>query len=406
MSDNRGIMENTMLLDECSDLVLRCSDGRCIPCVRYTCMTTCDVIRHVVEDVGLSTDFRGRLIVPFPNVDSADLGSAIDVIHDVRPVEAMCVAELAAALRGCAALGHGAHTACLLERVWELVKHGTYTQMQPYVSDLLHVTALRQQVLKRLMILRPMWEDFWDALAGVDVDVPLAIFVLQTTSKYYAAGPLFVHLLRELPDGALDAESALSLFSAPRNALAYHPAEVVDVVDSICCKLASRLGAGLSAFLRAVVVANRVYDVAPLLANGLSGTIIMLEHVPSVSLLCVVSERKGVILRKMAPWLSVSIDWNTGVMDALMALSKVDEVGRYARQCQVRFTAYAGDVCGEIWYVFTNINPRLTVSVRNDCSHAIGCVRAYRTAMQSAELTRIRIDVFYGETSVLERAFI
>ena len=396
---------NTMLLDECSDMVLHCSDGRSIPCVRYTCMTTCDVIRHVVEDVDLAQDGRGRFVVPFPNVDSADLSSAIDVIHDVRPVEAMCVSELAAALRGCGVLGHTAHTPLLLERVWELVKYGSYAQMEPYVSDLLHQSALRLPVLKRLMVLRSTWAEFRDALEGIELDVSLAIFVLHTASQFFAVGPMFVSLLNMLPDGALDAESALSLFSAPRNALAYHPAEVVDVVEALCSKLGSKLGS-LAAFLRAVVVANQVYDVAPLLANGMNGTIIMLEHVPSVSLLCGVSERKGVILRKMAPWLSVSIDWNTGGMDALMVLSKLDDVGRMARRCQVRFTAYAGDLVGEVWYVFTHINPRLTVSVRNDSAYAVGCTQTFRTAMRSACLSRLRVDVFYGESNVLEKAFI
>jgi hypothetical protein len=208
-----------------------------------------------------------------------------------------------------------------------------------------------------------------------------------------------------MPDGAIDAEDALALFSAPRNALAYHPAEVVDVMEAVCSKVGDRLSASVVAFLRAAVVANQVYDIAPLLANGMSGTIIMLEHVPSVSLLCGVSERKGVVLRKMAPWLSVSIDWNTGSMDALMVLSRLDDVGRMARRCQVRFTAYAGDLCGEVWYVFTHINPRLTASVRNDSAYAVGCAQTFRAAMRSACLSRLRIDVFYGETNVLEKAF-
>lgn len=412
------------LLETCSDMVLRCSDGRCIPCIRYYCLSTCEVIRNLAEDVELDKDPQGRAIVPFPNVDSADLALATSVIHGATPVTELTAETTSSALRGMRALGHTALVGGTMERLWALVQGGVFDDVRPHINELLHTPSVRHAVLQKLVVCCPTWPEFSaHVLGALDMDLDLARWLLGPLVKFFPAGPLFVRVLRLLPFSVLNATAVVNLFVAPRNASAYHPAEALDVLEALA-DLFHRGGwdpVQLDLF-RCILAATREYDVAPHVANAMSGSIVLLTRTPAASMLLSVTDRHAGVSRKMSPWLFLNINRATGDVDARLTLEKLDDLCRSARRCQVRLTAYAecdaerdaerdgagserDGACEELWYVFPHVHPLVPFSLAHDGHHGAGCPQAFRNLVRAPGLARLRIDLFYGDQNVLTKAF-
>lgn len=407
MPSGSAMSGSLALLETCSDMVLQCSDGVIIPCIRYYCITTCEVIRNLVEDVELSHDALGRTAVPFPNVDSRVLALAIEVIHNIRTVPDLDEDTAPRALEGLRALGHTGLNAAITEHLWKRLCDAEFGAIQPHINELLHTRSVRLNVLRRLVVLRPLWTQFrGDVLARVAMTVKLATWMLPLLTKFYPAGPLFLHVLDALPLSVLDAPTTLSLFAAPGNATAYHPAEATDVVQALAKKF--KQGGWDSAtmgFLGALLSAMQVFDVAPHLANQVHGSVVLLDRTPVASMLLSVHERRGCLSRKMAPWLSLSVDWQAGRVDGRVSLDKVDYRSRYVRQCQLRLTAYAADAgCGELWFSYDNVHPGVPFSILQGRLHA-GSMEAFRAVARDPSVQRLRVDLFYADHNVLHVSF-
>lgn len=390
------------LLESCADMVLQCSDGRVIPCVRFQCMTTCDAIRHVVEDVELRKDAKGRMIVPFPNVDSTDLAMASNVVHGVTAVHQLDEYSTPATLRGLRALGHTSLTNEILERLWAVLsaKDGAHwPDVRPHMCELMHTPSVRLDVVRQLARLCPCWPDFSSKVLGnVTMDVQLATWLLPKLCAFFPAGPVFTRVLGLLPAGVLTPDAVLGLFPASAPAC-FHPLEAVDVMDALAALFAAReWDKGVLGLLRALMAAMRVFDVAPCVANSLHGTIVQIDRTPTVSVLLAVAERKGPVSRKMAPWLWMTVDWAAGRVDASVQLSKLDDAARRARKCHVRLTAYgtAGD-CAEVWYHVPVVHPAVWFRLLDAGRYVAGNPEAFAAAVRAGGLTRLRLDLLYGQ---------
>ena len=397
-----------VLLDQCSDLVLRCSDGRDIPCIKYYCMSTCDVIRYVCEDVDLEHDDRGRAVVPFPNVDSSDLALAVELMHGVRSIASLDADTTSAVVRGMRALGHASILPQLMSHLWKHVGE-SWAGTMLHLGDLLHTETLRLDVLRKLVLTFPTWPEFSAKVFAPDVvaiDAALATFLVRTLSQFFPAGPLFVRVMDLLPTSVLTAEAAIRVFTESRAHAHFHPAEAVDVMEALA-RAFERGGwdALTLELLRGILVAHRVYDVVPQAAANMHGSIVMLESTPMTSMLLTVSEPKGPASRKMAPWATVYVDWCTGHVDARLTMCRMDEDGKMVRRCQVRFSAFTRGSCAELWYDVRDVNPFMTFSVVTSGEYAAGNVDAFRNVIRSPLVTRLRIDVFYGGFDVLQKCF-
>lgn len=397
------------LLESCADMVLQCSDGRALPCIRFQCLTSCEVIQHLAQDVDLAKDDRGRVIVPFPNVPSADLAAAVAVIHSVCAIDALQADTAPVALRGLRALGHTSLTTRVVERLWTLVRDGELAGIRPHINELLHTTSIRLQVLRRLVVMCPTWPEFCaKVLAALQPDLAVAIWLLGVLPRFFAVGPLFVHLLDRLPTSVMNAQSAMRLFTEPCNASSYHPAEVTDMLRALARKFKAGGWDDVHlTFLRDVLTATQQYDVAPAIASSMHGSVILLERTPAASMLLTVGDRRAAYMsRRMAPWLTLQINRGTGVVDGRVTLDRLDEQGRYARSCQVRLTAYGpGDLCAELWRVYEGVLPMVPFGLVDAGEYGGGDVETFRGLVRSGDLVRLRVDVFYAETSVLEKAF-
>lgn len=388
-------------------MVLSCEDGRRIPCLRFDCLVTCEVIRNVAEDTALSKDERGRAVVPFPGVDSSDLALAIEAVHKVRAVDSLPADCAPAVLRGLDALGHqGSLRASVLEHMWQVMPR-SLAHVRPHVDELVRVPTIRLDVLRKLAVLCPTWPEFEaQVVTNLRLDVRLGIFLLEHLSKFFPAGPLFVGILRQLPTSVLTQASVLDLFTAPRNALLYHPEELSDVLRGMIDKFASGgWDPTMYAFLKALVTAGRVFDVAPHVASGLYGSIVMIRNNPSVSVLLTVMERKRAVSRKMACWLWMSIDWALGLVDAKVSLWEVCETP-VPTSCYVRLTAYLPDAsCAEVWYAVPHVNPWVPFRLSQQGVPAAGDLEGFRALVRNPVMHRLRVDLFYNGQNVLKKAF-
>ena len=216
-----------------------------------------------------------------------------------------------------------------------------------------------------------------------------------------------------VPCPGLAMGDALSLFAEATNAPAYHPAEAMDAVAALAGLIAARRwDPTAAAFLDGLRVATQVYDVTPHSATALHGSLVLLERTPTASMLLEVmpeARRRARVTRKMAPWLWLWVDWGTGEVNARVTLSRVDDAGRRASACQVRLTAYARDgECRELWYAAPGVPIAHALREFVLLEHgrlALGCQESFRGLVRhgGGALARLRVDVFYGQRSVLDR---
>lgn len=399
--------EKMDLLDQCSDMVLHCSDGRDIPCIRFYCVSTCEAIRNVCEDVELPRDGRGRLVVPFPNVDSTDLALAMEYVHGIRGLSSLCAGTCTAVLRGLRALGlkHAAMNEQLMRHLWTLVR-GSRIDCVMHADDLLHTEAIQTEVLRALVVSFPTWAEFSTKVLGaVSMDAPLATALLRTLCKFFPAGPVFHSLLDAIPAKVLTVRAAMRIFTESKAAMYFHPAEALDMASALTHKFAGDTDDEALELLRGVLTASCVYDMAPHSANALHGSVIMLEHTPMGSMLLTITDKKGYAGRRMAPWATVNVDWSTGAVDLRLTLARLDDGGSSARRCQVRMVAYSKAGSAELWYDVRDVNPHYGFSVMNEGVYAAGDADGFVDVMRGPLVTRLRIDVFYAGHSVLEKCF-
>lgn len=399
-------------------MVLRCGDGREIPCVRYECLVSCEVLQHLAEDVTLHKDGRGRAIVPFPNVNSADLATAIQVIHDITPPGELDASSAPAALRGLHALGHRTLVAPVMQQLWAVLSVSSTDlarDAEPHVNELLHTASVRLDVLRALVRACPTWREFSErVMPHVRMDLDLARWLLGHLVKFFPAGPVFLCVLDSVPTSVLTPESALSLFTPP-GAVSYHPPEAMDVVRALADAMGGTQNTqnthngsteawvpSVLEFMRAMLAATQVYDIAPHVANSLHGTIVLLDRTPSASVL-LTTDRRGSVSRKLAPWLWLHADWGAGAVDVRISLDRMDDMARRARRCHVRLTAYANAESEEVWYVVSHVHPALEFWGVRDGRVAAGSADSFAGAVRNPAMTRLRIDLFYGEHSPLDR---
>jgi hypothetical protein len=399
------------LVEEYSDMVIACDDGVVIPCVRFSCVTSCSAIAHVVEDTLLDTDPKGRGIVPFPGVDSNVLGLALDIIHGIRNVEELSESDCVRALDGFGILGHELNKPAVLARLWGLSKNADLDLVMRHADELLHHDTVRTSVLRRLVVLRPVWSQFTtDVLSKLTLDLSLAVWILRVLPAFFAAGPLFAFVIDRVPETNLSLASIMKLVYAPESALHLHPGEVVDVMRAVMTKVRQcGLDSGVSSMLSALVSASVMFDAVPYSANKVYGTTVMLDGFPCASLLLSV-DTPICVARKMSPWLTMTVNKLDGILDLCVAPCKLDDPGRFARNFDIRVTAYSKTdtrttpATQEVWFEAKDVDPNVQhrFSMANLGRPALlGCKDAMRAAVR--ESSKIRVDVFYAKACVLHK---
>ena len=421
-------MTTKELLDKCADMVLQCDDGTLIPCCTYNCVSASGVMRNLLEMVDDEVEYtysksadgrRPRIVVPFPNVPSDMLLTTMDVIHGVRSIASMTLADVSLTFRGMDLLDCSCMHNILLTRVWQLVcTESNLEAILEHAAKMVRCDMYRTQFLTRLFQLAPLWTSFRELVfPRLDMDFPLAKVLGPVLMKVFPAALVFKELLETLPASVFVKDGAMfELIGDTSNGVYYHPLEMEDVLHAaqIAMESASQISSGsncpAAAAFRAIRTAMLVYDVAPTSASSMHGTVITYERVRAASVMLVVEKRlKKTKQFRATKWLRVLVDPAAGTIDFGLRLADMDENGREARAAQVRIMAWATDrpTPGEVWMVYTApfLQPWMTLS-KADASSTFGSELAMRATVQSSRLHKIRVDVFYGRNSVFTHPFV
>lgn len=398
------------MLEDCADMVLRLTDPASgaasdVACVRFNMLASCDIIRFLCEDVPLEKDAAGRQLVPLPSVDEPAVRITVDLLHGVRPVSALDKDETMQALRGMDVLGSRVLLPLVHARLWHWLSDSPLADVLPFVPRLALEPTVQTALLRRLVVIKPLWDGFKrDVLDTLAVDYDLAKVLLAHLIRFYPASTVLAAVVERLEHPTVDKLLGL----CGEHGSYYHPSEVREVMTGLETALTKH---GLDSPVRGLACMTRnamgTYRALPLTAAKVHGTVLMFEMPIVSALLEFDTESVKPIFVRAASWLRLNVDKESGTMDISFVLSRIDDDGQ-ANRVQLRVTCWsentpASEVGSEVWYSFANIEPSAWTSLSQSVSCFGNCMQQM-TALQAP--SRMRLDFFYDmRHSALDRPF-
>lgn len=415
------------MLDELSDLVFVCAGGVEIPATRFNCLATCEVLRNLKEDVGFAgPDARGRAVVPLHGIEPEPVRAAVDLLHGVRLVSQMSSEDLDVAFRGVDVLGLDVLLPSLTERLWALLSPATRCEdILPHLPRLLRDEHSRLEAVTRLVQLEPLWTHFHaKVFPHLAKDAALAPWLLTRLSKLFPANRVALALLEALQARGGSADDAARLLAGGGGML-YHPTEVPALLRSVAaCTGASEGPRGLCLSMMQALID---YDPTPTSATHVHGSILLFDKTPHASALVLLEPSPRGVARhrrvRASSWLQLEL---TPHEDGGVDLDLLFRLGpllphRRAADVQLRVLCdresarpAAGPPEAEAWYVFDGVPTRGAARRLDQAVLRMGSTPAtVRRALREiprgnpgSELARaVRVDVFFGPHSVLQRPF-
>lgn len=389
-------MSKRALLDACADVSVTCSDGTVIRCCRFQVSTQCKAIARLLEDCPNTPE------IPIPGVDSDALRFALDLVHGIEQCDAMGLAAAVKAREGLRILDCDAFDGAIAAQIWSQLRNAPLAMFQDHVNDLLRDTHIRQEVLRRLVVLCPLWTDFKPLLGGVlGVDLSMAPFLLSTLAKVFPVSLLYAAVVNKLPAASLAAPDRLLALGSLHGVSTYmHPSEARDVMRILVARMPATCLP--SRFINTMLRAMDTYEVVPAAAEAMSGSILSYYDSPSVSVLVSLQD-KSITRRRLAKWLTVTINRPAGTLDASFLLWKVDDVeAKQARRADVRVLAYSRDYTqvAEVWYIFDALSPWMAKRL-DACDRLLGDPEALQSMLRRKHYT-IRLDLYYNRSSQID----
>lgn len=392
-----GFAATRAMVNDCSDMVLRVR-GEDIPCVRFNLMAACDIVRFLAEDVDLDRDRRGRVVVPMPELDARTAHVTLDLLHGVAGAADLDRADTERGLRGMDYLGSSVLVPTLLARLWHWIRDADLPEIIGHAGRLILDPAQQPLVMRRLVVLRPLWHDFLaEVVDAVEMDFDIARAIVTHLARFYPASTVLRAVLARLPHPTADKVVAL----CSMHGCYYHPAEVPDALTAMRHTLARHgLESPVVGLCGTLLEALGTYHVAPLSAARVSGSVILYEA-PTVSVLLTVEPecRKPIIVRATS-WLRVNVDCESGTMDTSFLLARIDDHG--SRQAQLRVTCESQrGASSEMWYMFEDVDGGSWTSL-SQCASSFGQGALQMGALHDPK--RLRFDLFFdARRNVLER---
>lgn len=394
------------LMTSCADMIIMCGHER-IPCSRFTCLSKSEVLRGLFECTltQMETTEEGMPIVPFPAGEATAVRLAVQLLHKARDTSTLSLPEVEAARRGLDFLHSTEPLPALDQREWELVQNVTQpTKLAGHVSVLLHNKELRGLALSRLVQLAPLWRECRAAMSSVDWVFETASYALRKLVEVFPASLLLRFFLENLT-GITESQALLLIGD---HGVYYHPGEMAGSLALLSRMFTQRnWSAPMGALLKSVRQALHTYDPVPYSTSRCTGTVVMYHTAPTASVLLSVDAPETVrpLRCKASQWLTVSWDRSEGKVDAKLTLGKLDASAN-AADAQLRVMAICGVVdVVDVWYELEDINPRVPVTLSEVGTVERGSPLDLGRALRSPALEAIRLDVFYGPCSVLERPF-
>lgn len=398
------LVASPAMLRDCADMVLRLPGGTDVPCVRYNMMASCEIVRFLAEDVVLDTDAAGRAVVPLPGVDEPSIRITVDLLHGIALVKDLSRDDTKGALQGMDVLGSRVLLPSLHSRLWHWMEHDTLADLLPFVPRLATEPGVQLPLMRRLVVLKPMWSEFRrDVLARLPVDFELARVLLSHAIRCFPASTVLAAVVEQLQHPTADKVLAL----CGEHGSYYHPGEVEDVMTLLERTFARHaLQSPALGLVKMTLGALGTHRTLPLAATKVHGTVLLFE-VPTTSVLLTFdTESTRPIFVRAASWLRLNVDRESGTMDISFVLGRIDENG--SRDLQLRVTCWANDhgtpdVSSEMWYSFSNVDAQGWTSL----AQALACQGDGQAQVEALQTPRrMRLDFFYDTRhSALDRPF-
>ncbi len=401
------------MVAECADMVLRldAAPGSAaptdVPCVRFNMIAACDVVRFVFEDAAPPKE-DGKYVVPLPGVPRDTVQLAVDLLHSITTFAALSKDECTRALQGMDVLGSRVLVPLLLGRLWHWLAHEPLDQLLPHAGRLLADRAVQSRVMRRLVALQPLWDDFRTAvLDKLTLDFETAKVVLYHLVRFYHASTVLAAVLERLQHPTADKVLAL----CSEHGSFYHPGEVRDVMTTLRAALTpaaanTRTGHPVAALAGTVLGALGTYRTLPMTTAKVHGSIVQFESPTASVLLTFDTESARPVFVRASNWLRVNVDRESGTMDVSFMLGRLDDEGSSTRT-QLRITCWSTanpvPLRSEVWFRFSNVDPRAWTSLASG-ARVCGQDARQKLALQAAY--RLRLDFFFDPVQdVLETPF-
>lgn len=407
-------MNTKTLLASCADAVVRTSDGKEFPASKFTCVSSCSVLRDLVECTKLKTTEDGRTIFPVPHSSSSTVALVIDLLHNVRRPEDLQLKEMNEAFAGLDLFGCDHLHGRLLDQLWRLVER-TDEAIDDYALRLLQSPCHKMKCLSLLVKRMPLWSDFMQFLEDVvPLDAEMAVFLGSHLIKFFPPDQVIYTLLDLFPFKQLSPSLVYGLVGTLGSGVYYHPSEATRVLITVKAVLESRgWDAQVTEMLKTIVDGHRRYEVAPSIASKIHGTVFMYDGSPVASALLIFDSGEGgwqsrATMRSITvtPWLRVHLR-PSGVLYAWLQPWKMDQASRMASAVQLRVTAAPTgkkkDEVKDVWWTWDNLQPSRTMVLSTFTTQPqLGDLAAVQAIVRSG-VRSIRFDVHYGAKSILER---
>jgi len=391
-------MDTRALLQECADMYVVCDDGTRIPCSRFHVSTRCAVLRWVTEDTGAARD------IPVPLVGSRTLALALDVVHGLRDISEYTLAEVDLAAAGFDVLGCDVDTA---PRLWALLEPvATIQDLRPRLAKLIRSSVGRAVVLRRSITLAPQFEDLVVTLKACEPDAALSIYFAVSLAHMYPVGALVKELLKMTPRPSLD--EALRIAGCDGVGTYIHPTEVGAILVHLRDMFPNLHESPAWGFVRSMASAMHTFDAAPLSSSTFHGSVILFHDAQSTSAMLTLDGTAPRRRLSITKWLKVSLAESLVVTVRAHA---IDEAARVARYLDVRvFVETSSGHRAEMMYSWRAPAWIPTVEAATDRSLiTLGDPGIFDNVVAAGKFSKkmtVRIDTFYGDTSIVDRPLV
>lgn len=418
-----------LLLDLASDVVLVCGALE-IPGCSFCCAHKSKLLRGILFDPDFpepEMDSRGRKSVSVPYRDPDTLKLCTDLMHGIAtPSDVIKTLDDAKNTLRCMDY-LDCDTQDVLNWVWDMVViDADFEVAFPNVADLDSTTLLvdklfssepvRRTVVRDLFKHRPSWV-FWKnrvlrALAHVDDGAllrSLAPWLMHNLARAFPPACVLFALLDATgfddPESPhFDAAAAFDL--AGKHGSMYHPREAAAVLERMSLSCRSALPPHVVKFMFAVCDGLGTYTTAPRAAACFHGSVVEF-HEPCTSVLAIIESSHGIARtnKRLASWLTMTVDPGVGSVDLRFTLGGIDAVSARAKSCELRIMALGSptNVIAEQWIQFKDLDP--TVAARSTDGTVVPHGRVWdedlvRDAFTLGILKYVRVDFFYAELPV------
>ena len=398
------------MVEAYADIVFACdpeSHITDIPACRFLCIASCSVIRDLLEDVDVPLDpLTQRRTIRLYGASVSRIQGALDIVHGIQDIDRLCYDDVLICRRGMEFLGCTKYDQDLADRLWITSRSHPIPENFTNVAApiLLEFPLLRLSTMNELMRRMPFWTEMSTYLKEhVHITRNLAKHLIPHLVKFYPASLVFQILVENMQAASLSQDCILELLGVAEIGIYFHPVEVSDTL-SFLVKIFKSNGwdTHMCNALETLKLATYHYDAVPDIARCVQGSLVMYTTFPTCSVTLNVADRLTKIVKmRVAPWLNVTLNPRTGIFGASIHLQKIDEMARIAPHLQMRLMAFSKNEIGEVWYDWVDI-PDARFFPLESCDIVLGSHEKVRDVLMSETLHCIRLDFFYGESSVLE----